>query len=261
MDELWAWWYDWGAIIFLVTAIFIASLVLFDTMRRKAGAGGWQIGVILAPVLLLPSLVLKTQVQPGGPIFNTGDTVNTGWVLLVLGTLAGVTTVVIAIGYFMTASSAPARRPVIVGGPPGGGTPIWAKNNDPYPPSRPPAGPTRHDGGGGAPVAVPPRAPKPKTNASVYLRNGPAGPREHRLNVGRTTFGRALECDIMIDDPDVSRDHAHIQEQYGRFALGDHGSTHGTYVNGNRIRGEVYLEDGDELRLGPTIQLVFKSFA
>lgn len=106
-------------------------------------------------------------------------------------------------------------------------------------------------GGGGA--------RKPYANAALWLRNGASGAHEYRLYQGLTTLGRdPAEVDIVIDDEDVSRDHAHIQERSGHFAISDRGSTNGTSVNGKYIRGLTYLADNDEIRLGPGVSLTFK---
>jgi DNA-binding SARP family transcriptional activator len=64
-----------------------------------------------------------------------------------------------------------------------------------------------------------------------------------------TTIGRAHDCDIRIDDGQVSRLHARIRLEAGEFAVADAGSTNGTWVNGQRVR-EQSLRHGDEIRIG-----------
>jgi hypothetical protein len=68
--------------------------------------------------------------------------------------------------------------------------------------------------------------------------------------------GRSPECQITIEDPLVSRQHARIliNEQGARVV--DMGSRNGVRVNGNLIRGESPLRHNDRLRLG-TQDLVF----
>lgn len=67
------------------------------------------------------------------------------------------------------------------------------------------------------------------------------------------TIGRSTENDVVINDPKVSRHHFQvIQHDDGRYTLSDFGSTNGTFVNGQKIGGEVYLYDNDIVRVGNT---------
>lgn len=63
------------------------------------------------------------------------------------------------------------------------------------------------------------------------------------------SIGRALDNDLVVEDPAVSRHHAEIRRQYGRFYLTDLESTNGTKVNGKRVSGS-FLQDGDRIRVG-----------
>lgn len=68
------------------------------------------------------------------------------------------------------------------------------------------------------------------------------------------TIGRDVSNDVVItNDPHASRHHLQIiQHDDGHFTLMDFGSTNGTSVNGNRIRGEVSLNEMDIVRVGNT---------
>ena len=63
------------------------------------------------------------------------------------------------------------------------------------------------------------------------------------------TVGRKDDRDLVISDPRVSRDHAIILSENGRFELCDQGSKHGTFVNGERVQRRV-LERNDRLEFG-----------
>ena len=65
----------------------------------------------------------------------------------------------------------------------------------------------------------------------------------------RTTIGRSPDCDIFLDDVTVSRKHAVLLQEDGRFTIEDLGSLNGTYVNRRRIESAP-LSDGDELQIG-----------
>ncbi|HEY4058252.1 MAG TPA: ATP-binding protein, partial [Kofleriaceae bacterium] len=74
----------------------------------------------------------------------------------------------------------------------------------------------------------------------------------------RISIGRAPTCDVQIDDPMVSANHAEIVRQPdGNFVVRDLGSRRGTFV-GSRKVGEAMLHDGDELMIGP-IRLRFEA--
>jgi hypothetical protein len=76
-----------------------------------------------------------------------------------------------------------------------------------------------------------------------------------RLVVGPTgvTMGRSRQCDVMVDDPNVSRNHAEIRPRGGSWVLSDLGSTNGSRLNGRRLEGPEVLKPGDEIELGTTV--------
>lgn len=63
------------------------------------------------------------------------------------------------------------------------------------------------------------------------------------------SIGRSRSCDIVIDDPLVSRQHATILLG-AEPVLQDLGSFNGTFVNGHRLAGSVALRPGDEVIFG-----------
>ncbi len=71
----------------------------------------------------------------------------------------------------------------------------------------------------------------------------PLPEREPQL-VGRST--EALD----LSDPSISRRHAELTPDDGRWTLRDLGSRHGTFVNGARISGAVAVAAGDRVRCG-----------
>jgi pSer/pThr/pTyr-binding forkhead associated (FHA) protein len=75
------------------------------------------------------------------------------------------------------------------------------------------------------------------------------------LRQERTTVGRSPDCDIFLDDVTVSRRHAVISEEEGRFGIEDLGSLNGTFLNRHRIE-QALLSDDDEVQIGK-YRLVF----
>jgi len=76
-----------------------------------------------------------------------------------------------------------------------------------------------------------------------------------RLVVGPAgaTMGRSRQCDVTVDDPNVSRTHAEVRPRGGSWVLSDLGSTNGSRLNGHRVEGSEVLKPGDEIELGTTI--------
>ena len=76
-----------------------------------------------------------------------------------------------------------------------------------------------------------------------------------RLVVGPAgaTLGRSRQCDVVLDDPNVSRTHAEIRPRGGSWVLSDRGSTNGASINGRRIEGPEVLKPGDEIELGTSL--------
>ena len=62
-------------------------------------------------------------------------------------------------------------------------------------------------------------------------------------------IGRSRECDLVLDDPNVSRRHVELRREDGGWAVVDLGSTNGIKLNGKRSRGGR-LNPGDEITLG-----------
>jgi pSer/pThr/pTyr-binding forkhead associated (FHA) protein len=64
---------------------------------------------------------------------------------------------------------------------------------------------------------------------------------------GLMEVGRALECDISILEPSLSRKHAELEVRDGYLVLTDLGSANGTHVNGKKIT-EIRLSDKDVIQ-------------
>ena len=63
-------------------------------------------------------------------------------------------------------------------------------------------------------------------------------------------IGRATQCDVVLKDRTVSRQHAMVWDEYGAVYVRDMGSANGTYVNGVKVEGMVRLNLGDEVLFG-----------
>ncbi|UCD99470.1 MAG: FHA domain-containing protein [Chloroflexota bacterium] len=63
-------------------------------------------------------------------------------------------------------------------------------------------------------------------------------------------IGRDAANDVFLDGPTVSRYHAQIERVGQRHRLTDLRSTNGTYVNDQRVEGDVWLKPDDVIRIG-----------
>ncbi len=74
------------------------------------------------------------------------------------------------------------------------------------------------------------------------------GQRHVPLSAPTVNIGRALDNDVIIEHPHVSRHHAQLRRRYGRYVLYDLGSSGGTLVNGYPVQ-ECVLRSGDVISL------------
>lgn len=80
---------------------------------------------------------------------------------------------------------------------------------------------------------------------------------EVRLHQETLTIGRHEGNDLVLDQPNASRRHAHIERMGEGFRIHDLGSTNGTWLGEQRI-DERLLRNGDTIQIGDA-RLVFKS--
>jgi len=56
-------------------------------------------------------------------------------------------------------------------------------------------------------------------------------------DAGGTIIGRSEQCDVVLESPDISREHARIfRDPFGRWIIEDLGSSNGIFSNGDRRR-------------------------
>lgn len=73
----------------------------------------------------------------------------------------------------------------------------------------------------------------------------------YQLKPGSLLLGRAKSCDIRINDPLASREHATLEFDGQTCTVYDEGSANGTYINGQKIgTGGNPFSLGDQLRIG-----------
>ena len=81
---------------------------------------------------------------------------------------------------------------------------------------------------------------------------------QYLLTKDKTVIGRGSGCDIVIDDPGISRKHLEIDITPGGVIARDLGSTNGTYVEGHQVPAATLL-DGNTITIGRTRILYWAS--
>jgi hypothetical protein len=74
---------------------------------------------------------------------------------------------------------------------------------------------------------------------------------KHYELTGTTVLGRSRDCDITVDDVNISRRHAEIRREDGAYWVVDLGSTNGIEVNGQRV-DRAKLLNNDRIVFGRT---------
>jgi pSer/pThr/pTyr-binding forkhead associated (FHA) protein len=73
--------------------------------------------------------------------------------------------------------------------------------------------------------------------------------RQYSLGFGSLRVGRQRRADLVITDKTVSRHHADLCYESGRYVLYDH-STNGTWINGTLVAVAQPLRNGDRVKFG-----------
>ncbi|HEX8123516.1 MAG TPA: FHA domain-containing protein [Solirubrobacteraceae bacterium] len=87
-------------------------------------------------------------------------------------------------------------------------------------------------------------------DAVLIVESAPGHDSGARYDVSSgATLGRG-DVEIVLEDPFASSQHARIENQGGAVVLEDLGSTNGTYLNEELLRGPQPLHPGDRIRIG-----------
>jgi diguanylate cyclase (GGDEF)-like protein len=94
------------------------------------------------------------------------------------------------------------------------------------------------------------RAPKHDRHLLVRVQGTHLG-KVHALGSEPVHIGRSQDAELWLGDDGVSRRHARLVPDNGRFIIEDLDSANGTFVQGERVKRRL-LEDGDLIQVGPT---------
>jgi len=254
--QLVTWWYDWGLFLFAFIDLLIVVWVLYDSSVRGGQTTGWRLGVIAPTLVLIPAIMYRfagpaTQVNLAGmaePFF---------WV----GLVGGLIPIMVGVGYILSVTGEGAVAPAAANVCPIHGQfdaryascPVCAAEAQSAQVRAEPSGRDDRTRVGAALPGVSRSRRAAKAGALLYMESGSRAGTDYRLSVGSTGLGRASDNEVVLDDDTVSRQHALIREDQGHFTLQDRGSLDGTFLNGEKIRGSVTLQDGDEIGMGNSV--------
>lgn len=263
--QLLLWWYDWGVLAGLIVTLAVAFWIFYDSRQKPHEAMAWRLLSGVGVLLVLPSLYAKyTTVSNLINALQTGDilTAFAGLInaytnlpiLTYLGILGVVAGIVAVVGYLAYGRHSSAVPPTI---------------RAPIPPTTPVTSPPLPASAQTVPAPQPfiaePVLQKTRIQGTqlpalawvAVERGSHQGARQDMRQDRPLAVGRdGQQCELVLDDPEISSQHALIKYEQGRFVVYDMASTNGTFVNGHRVQRQS-LMDGDRIRIGGTT-LIFK---
>jgi DNA-binding response OmpR family regulator len=98
-------------------------------------------------------------------------------------------------------------------------------------------------------------------HSPVPVLVGQGGPLNgYRWNItDQLVIGRAEECSITISNQQVSRRHARLTRRSAQVTLTDLSSKNGTFLNGNPVREDIQLQEGDQIQIALAQEFIFLS--
>jgi len=95
-------------------------------------------------------------------------------------------------------------------------------------------------------------------NAILLVLEGDTTRKNWELNKPTILIGRGNDCDVVVNDRQVSRHHAQIVRDDTGYKLVDLHSKNGTFLNGQQLIGETQpLKDGDQIGIALSCRMVF----
>ena len=252
-------WSQWAVFIGFLIALASAFWVFYNAQQENKEATIYKVIMVVAAILIIPSLIASPTL--GLPINLGGAAQPLLW--LSLGATVAVIGAIIAyatnLGVRYLHVCPTCGRPL---------DPSW--DRCPYceqpttevavPPPAPEIPPTVEaapqqlvpEPGFAAPLPTEILRRPPPQLGWLVVRTGPRTGKEFRL-MEVTSIGRdAALNDIAIDDAAITRQHAKIRLEEGRFVIYDLASANGTFVNEEKILRHV-LMDKDAVKMGETL--------
>ncbi|MCA9960316.1 MAG: FHA domain-containing protein [Anaerolineales bacterium] len=91
----------------------------------------------------------------------------------------------------------------------------------------------------------------------LIVREGQLDGQRWTIETNEFVIGRGSDCQMVLPERQVSRYHAKILYENGRYYVEDLDSKNGTHINGKQIKGKASLQDGDEVQIALCVKLLF----
>jgi hypothetical protein len=295
MDQLSQIWYTWGSFLALAVALLAAFGVFFDAWRKQVDALIWKTLGFLAVVLIAPSVVIAVVPELQRTLASALLLFAIVGLVSILLALFALVMQVAGVGasagtncpncgkprdpswpfcpYCQYDKPAPQPLPPVMYTPPPPPPPVMYTPPPPTPaqgvpvitsapdvptqvdlpsaPSSPPAGSTR--------LLQTVKSPMPL--AYLIVRTGVHQGKTFQLGEN-TSIGRKADLnDIVLDNDAISRQHARVRFEGGKFVLYDLASANGTFIQDPKTEEwkkvqHRQLTEGMSIKLGETV-LVF----
>ncbi len=97
----------------------------------------------------------------------------------------------------------------------------------------------------------------PGAQYRLVVRQGPIPGQIFELNGNEISIGRDIGNDIVINDAEVSRNHARFILEGDRYKIEDLNSTNGTYIDGQRLIGPHLMAIGEIIMFGDNVGMIY----
>ncbi len=96
-------------------------------------------------------------------------------------------------------------------------------------------------------------APQKKKQACLIQYSGSNLGKRYNLEKTEVSIGRIASADFFVNEQSISKQHARFTQIGDTYQILDLGSTNGTYINDEKIRGVTVLNNEDLIRLGTVL--------
>jgi pSer/pThr/pTyr-binding forkhead associated (FHA) protein len=87
----------------------------------------------------------------------------------------------------------------------------------------------------------------------VVLTPGPNQGKVLEIKLSQFVVGRDPQCQLRPASPMISKRHCAVLQRDGKVFVRDFDSTNGTFVNNEQVKGEVEVQHGAQLKMGPLL--------
>jgi len=98
---------------------------------------------------------------------------------------------------------------------------------------------------------------QPEGHFRLTVRQGLTPGKVFELARDVIVIGRDLKADVVLNDPEISRNHCRLTVQGNGYQVEDLESTNGTFVNNQKVTAPRLLQPGDLLGLGENLVLEY----